>query len=58
MRIGKVFTGWLAGSYEDVALYEIKEDADIGYCGGDRLYELFDEYDEKKIKITIEIVEE
>jgi hypothetical protein len=58
IKIGKIFSGWYGGHYEDTGLFETKKDAERGINCDDRLYELFSEYEGKKIKVTIEIVEE
>lgn len=57
-QIGKIIVGWFGGSYEDAGLFDTKEDAERGYMCDDRLHNIFDQYEGKKIKITIEVVEE
>lgn len=55
--IGKIIIGWFGGSYEDAGLFDSKEDAEIGQCCSNRLHEIFSEYEGKKIKVVIEIME-
>lgn len=58
INTGKILTGWLGGCYQNIGLFETKMDAERGIDSYYKLHELFSEYDEKKIKITIEIIEE
>lgn len=58
INIGKVLLGWFGGSYEDAGLFETKEDAERGISSWNKLHNEFSEYEGKRIKITIEIVEE
>ena len=56
-EIGKILLGWYGGQYEDSGFFKTKEDTERGVFCDDRLHELFSEYEGKKIKIAIEIVE-
>ena len=58
MEKEKIIIGWCGVNYEDTGLFETREDADRGYRPDKRFYELFNPYDGKRIKITIEVVEE
>lgn len=53
------FEGWVGGRYDDAGLFETKEDAARGMFPDDEaFYEIFSEYDGKKIKISIEVIDE
>ena len=52
-----IVKGYLGGSYEDLGLWDNKEDAERGIVGGERLHELLSEFDGKKVKITVEEIE-
>jgi len=54
----QIIAGWYGGDYEDAGLFNSKKDAQRGYLPDTKLYEIFNTYDGKKIKITIEIIEE
>jgi len=55
---GVTLIGWLGVNYEDTGLFETKQDAERGINSDYKLHELLSAYDEKKVKITIEIIEE
>ena len=51
--------GWLGGNYDDFGFYDNKKDAERGHMPSERLFEIIDDkFDGKKVKITIELVEE
>lgn len=50
--------GWYGGSYEDAGLFDNKKDAERGINSNRKLHEILDQYEGKKIKITVEIIEE
>ncbi len=54
----KEFEGWLGINYEDTGLFSTKKDADRGICPEERLYELLHDFDGKKVKIIIEVLED
>ena len=54
----KEYQFWLGGYYNDLGAYDTKGDAERGYCPKHRLDDLLDEFKEKKVKVTIEIIEE
>ena len=49
---------WLGGVYESLGTFSNKKDADRGIGPDETLAELLDEYQGKKIKLKIEVVEE
>ena len=54
----KEFIGWYGGDYEDAGFFNSKVDAKRGHRSDEQLHELFSEFDGKKIKITVEVIEE
>ena len=54
----KEYEFWLGGYYNDLGSYNTKEDAERGYFPKQRLDDLLDEFKEKKVKVTIEVIEE
>jgi len=50
-------TGWLGGEYEDLGIFEAKQEAEKGLFG-DKLHELLKGYNCKKVKITVEVIDE
>lgn len=53
-----IFTGYVGGSYEDCGLFGNKKDAERGLFADRKLHEIFDEFEGKKVRITIEEVDE
>lgn len=54
----KEIEGWLGGHYSDLSLHQSKKDAERGMKGLSTLDEDLIEFQEKKIKITIEVIQE
>ncbi|WP_179089074.1 hypothetical protein [Paenibacillus odorifer] len=54
----KEIVGWLGGDYEQLSVHDNKKDAERGYYGGETLDNLTREFQGKKVKIVIEIIEE
>jgi hypothetical protein len=55
----KVLTGWLGGHYDDLGFYDDKEDAERGYMPTEKMWDVIPEdFKGKKVKITIEVIEE
>lgn len=54
----KILEGWLGGRFDDLSLHQTKEDSERGLKGYTTLDDDLDEFQEKKIRITIEIIEE
>lgn len=54
----KVLEGWLGGRYEDLSLHPTKKEAERGMFGYRTLDEDTEEFQEKKVRITIEVIEE
>lgn len=54
----EILIGWYGGSYEDTGLFENKEDVERGINSSRKLHEILDQYEGKKIKITVEIIEQ
>ena len=52
------FIGWYGGDYEDAGFFGSKVDAERGMYSDDKLHELLKEFQGKKIKITVEILED
>ena len=52
----KEIIGWLGGDHEDLGIFEAKQEAEKGLFG-DKLHELLKEYSCKKVKITIEVID-
>lgn len=52
------YIGWVGGSYDKAGLCETKENSKRGYMADDYFYEIFLKYDEKKVKIIVEVIEE
>lgn len=51
--------GWLGGQYDDLGFYNNKKDAERGCMPSEPIHEIVDKkFDGKKVKITIELVEE
>lgn len=53
----KVFEGWLGGSFDDLSLHPTKEKADTGMKGNTTIDEDFEEFKNKKVRITVEVIE-
>lgn len=53
----KEFIGWYGGDYDDAGFYDDKADAERGMFPNKELHELLREFQGKKIKITVEILE-
>lgn len=58
MNLKKEIVGWLGGDYEQLSVHDNKKDAERGYYGGETLDNLTREFQGKKVKIVIEIIEE
>lgn len=57
--MNKVIEGWLGGHYDDLSLHETKRDAERGLANyGHTLDDLTREFQDKKVRITIEVIEE
>lgn len=54
----KVLEGWLGGHYDDLSLHQTKEEAERGMKGYSTLDDDLEEFQEKKIRITVELIEE
>lgn len=58
MGDSRIVQGWLGGNYDNLSLHGTKEDAERGLKSiGYTLDELFDDFKENKVRITIEKVE-
>lgn len=53
----KEFIGWYGGYYDDAGFYNDQEDAERGYRPNEPIYETLGEFQGKKIKITVEVLE-
>ena len=53
----KILEGWLGGHYSDLALHDTKEGSGRGMFG-EKLDDELLEFQEKKIRITVEVIEE
>ena len=53
----KIVEGWLGGYYEDLGLYETKVESER-CIGGKNLDDLTSEFQNMKVKITIETIKE
>ena len=58
VALKKEYEFWLGGYYTDLGAYDTKEDAERGYLPKHSLDDLLDEFKEKKVKVTIEVIEE
>ena len=57
----KIFIGWSGGLYEDAGLYKTKKAAENGISlpDSDKEYcTMFEEFNGKKIRITVEVIED
>ncbi|WP_340032618.1 hypothetical protein NSQ20_12200 [Paenibacillus sp. FSL K6-1122] len=54
----KEIVGWLGGYYDQLSIHDNKKDAERGHYGGETLDNLTREFQDKKVKIVIEIIEE
>ncbi|MNK73668.1 hypothetical protein D3C87_931660 [compost metagenome] len=54
----KEIVGWLGGDYDRLSIYDNKKDAERGHYGGETLDDLTREFQEKKVRIVIEVIEE
>jgi hypothetical protein len=52
------FTGWIGGNYDDLGFYENKEDAERGMFPNETLDDLLEDFKGKKVKITVEVMED
>jgi hypothetical protein len=53
-----IIEGWLGGMYDDLGIFEDKEDAERGIFPKETLCELLQSVKTKKIKIIVEVIEE
>jgi len=54
MGDSRIVQGWLGGNYDDLSLHATKEDAERGLKNlGYTLDELFEDFKENKVRITI-----
>lgn len=49
---------YLGGVYDDFGIYETKEDAERGHIPDEQMFEALSDFDGKKVKITVEQLEE
>jgi hypothetical protein len=54
----KEIIGWLGGYYDRLSIHDNKKDAERGQYGGETLDELTREFQDKKVRIVIEVIEE
>lgn len=56
----RVFEGWLDVRYEETALYPTAEAMERGniYSLDERLYEMLEPFDGKRVRITVEVLDE
>lgn len=57
-NLNKVLEGWLGGHYDDLSLHDNKEDAERGLPAFNTLDDDLMEFQEKKIRITVEVIED
>lgn len=56
--LNKEFKGFVGGSYESSGLFENKEDALRGLFADNKFHEIFDEFEGKKVRVTVEEIPE
>ena len=54
----KVIEGWLGGQYDTLGIFNNKKEADYGMFHDNTLDELMEDFKVKKVRITIEVIEE
>lgn len=54
----KVLEGWLGGHYDDLSLHQTKKDSERGLKGYTTLDDDLVEFQDKKVRITVEVIEE
>lgn len=50
--------GWLGGHYDDLSLHPTKKDAERGMKGDTTLDEDLEYFKEKKVRITVDVLED
>lgn len=53
----KILEGWLGGHYDDLSIHETRKDAEGGMKGLTTLDDDLMEFQDKKIRITVEVLE-
>jgi hypothetical protein len=54
----KEFDIWLGGDYDYLGSFRDKEDAERGIIPNEYMYDIFDDFKGKRVKITVEVIEE
>lgn len=58
MNLTKEIVGWLGGNYDRLSIHDNSEDAERGQYGGETLDNLTEEFQGKKVRIFIEVIED
>jgi len=54
----KIIEGWLGGNWDEFGIYSNKKHAETGMFPDDDMYVLMKDFDGKKVRITVEEIED